>query len=606
MITQADDACLNQHHELECSEFNIIEANSLDLDNDQQHTKTISYISLHEKSSKISNSAEQTDAESTSNNDEDEGPTTACNEAKIMFKLAIPVSITSIARIAMWNTDQIFLGHLGTKQLAGASLADTCMEILTMFVYTPAWSLNGLCSQALGSGNSVMVGYWLQLTIIICTIICIPVSIGYFYVSDLIHAFSDDPEVVEYSKQFAHYALLFLWTNAMMATIRLFHQSLEVVTPFTIISMIAIALNVLGNQLWLYGLHVNVFGEWTVHLKGLGFIGSPLATSTSMCVQLAMYYVWCFQIKKYHLVHETWNGWSLKQTILNKQRVKEYVKVVVPLIISNASENWGYQVIILYAATLDAAEIAAMSCTFAVWGILWSFYSGFGSAVVTRLGKKIGSGNVDDAKLVSKVGCVLSASTCILTALMIFFLSNEIAMIYSKDAEVIALMHQTIRLLCVLYVAGGFGWSAMNVLEAMSKNKAKGIINVLTAWLGYVPGCVYFMSGDNHKLLGVSPVSCIFFVGIIVEVLRALALWSVVFCVDWEEACIEAQKRNDKYDELAKENEDKDVDYMCLQSEKDEDKVEEVEKNSKEEDGNVLKCGLLESAHDFDEAATAV
>jgi len=635
IISQSNDDCINQHHQVECSHFNIIKVNTISHDNQIDHETSINskYTSLngkeqqpvHHRKSKIpkinskskiefeNENSSEIENENKTEDEEEEEPTTACNELKIMIKLAIPVSITSIARVVMWNTDQIFLGHLGTSQLAGACLADTCMEILTMFVYTPAWSLNSLCSQALGSGNPIMVGYWLQLTIIICSIICIPVSIGYFYVSDLINAVSDDAQVVEYSKEFAHYAVLFLWTNAMLAAIRLYHQSLEIVRPFTIISVIAILLNIAGNQLWLYGLDINI-GGWNIKFNGLGFIGSPLATSTSMCIQLIMYYLWCFKIKKYHLKHETWNGWSLKKTIFSKKRVKEYGKVIVPMIISNASENWGYQVVILYAATLDAAQIAAMSCTFAVWGILWSFYSGFGSAIVTRFGKKIGSGNIEEAKLVAKMGVLLSLSTCILTASCIYILANELAMVYSKDPEVILLMKQTIRLLCGLYTIGGIGWCAMNILEAMSKNKVKGIINVATAWLGYVPACVWFMTGDNHKLLHVSAVSCIFLVGIVVEVIRSIALWIIVFSTDWKKACIEAQERNDAYDNMAKdENKKEDInnnnklEYISL------DKLEmnedEVDNNKNKNDSvsdvhDALKCGLLDSSQA--EAATAV
>eukprot|EP00486_Rosalina_sp_Unknown_P012220 CAMPEP_0201578444 /NCGR_PEP_ID=MMETSP0190_2-20130828/25312_1 /ASSEMBLY_ACC=CAM_ASM_000263 /TAXON_ID=37353 /ORGANISM="Rosalina sp." /LENGTH=196 /DNA_ID=CAMNT_0048011627 /DNA_START=19 /DNA_END=605 /DNA_ORIENTATION=+ len=189
IISQSNDECIDQHHEIECSHFNIIQVNNISHDhqtNKHDHKTSINskytpLTNLHHdhdldldhnhnlKSNSKSNSNPLKENSSENNNkesqeEEDEAPTTACNELKIMIKLAIPISITSIARICMWNTDQIFLGHLGTTQLAGASLADTCMEILTMFVNTPAWSLNGLCSQALGSGNRIMVGYWLQLT----------------------------------------------------------------------------------------------------------------------------------------------------------------------------------------------------------------------------------------------------------------------------------------------------------------------------------------------------------------------------------------------------------------------------------------------------------
>merc|ERR1719273_2363918 len=133
---------------------------------------------------------------------------------------------------------------------------------------------------------------------------------------------SHDAEVVEYSKKFAHFAVLWLWTNAMLSAIRLFHQSLEIVTPFTCISTIAIVLNIAGNQLWIHGFRAHLFGH-DVNIEGLGFIGSPLATSSSFLLQLTMCFVWCFVIRKYYIVHETWSGWSLKETVMHGKRVRE-------------------------------------------------------------------------------------------------------------------------------------------------------------------------------------------------------------------------------------------------------------------------------------------
>lgn len=526
---------------------------------------------------------EDTTDDKSSKPKKDDQPTTPWNELKTIMKLAIPVSITSIARVVMWNTDQIFLGHLGTKQLAGASLADNASEMITLLVYSPAWSLNGLCSQALGSGNSKMAGYWLQLTVIICTLVCIPVSIGYFFISDLIGLMSHDSEVVEYSKLFSHFAVLWLWTNAMNSTMRLFHQSLEIVTPFTCISTIAIVLNIAVNQLWIHGFHAHVFGH-NLDIDGLGFIGSPLATSTSFMLQLVMCYLWCFVVKKYFIAHNTWSGWSLRETLFHGKRVKELMKIVVPITISVCSENWAYQVIVLYAAKLDPAEIAAMSCTFAVWGILWSFYNGFGVSIVTRVGKRIGSGQIAEAKLSAKMGLILSLMACLSTASVVFVLSDKVAMVYTNDPEVISVMRGCIRILCVTYSIGGVGWAAMSILEAMSKNKAKGIINVLCAWFGYVPACVFLMTGDNHKYIGVAPVSAIFVVGLVVEFVRATCLWMVVINTDWNKASQDAKKRNEQYDELAKGEEigkELEEEEIYQKLEEAEDRDEDLRKDAK-------------------------
>merc|ERR1719195_2248615 len=94
-------------------------------------------------------------------------------------------------------------------------------------------------------------------------------------------------------------------------------------------------------------------------------------------------------------------------------------------------------------------------------------------------------------------------------------------------------MKQCVRLVCVTYVIGGIGWAAMAVLEAMSKNKAKGIINVLCAWFGYVPACIFLMTSNNNHYIGLPKACSVFVVGL-----------------------EEAKKRNERYDEMM-ENESK-------------------------------------------------
>merc|ERR1719229_169286 len=131
-------------------------------------------------------------------------------------------------------------------------------------------------------------------------------------------------------------------------------------------------------------------------------------------------------------------------------------------------------------------------------------------------------------------------------------------MIYSNDEKVHDIMRQCIPYLCGTYVIGSMGWCGINVLEAMSKNKYKSYICVASAWFGYVPLSVFFM--NKSYLLNVKPVTCIFIVGLLVETIRASALWITVFRVNWKKCCIEAQERNEQYQRLVDDGNDKDMD----------------------------------------------
>ena len=106
MLNQSNATSINgciQHCEMECDDFKIIK------------TDTIINGTPKIKENVIENDDDKNENE----NEKEQEISTTTNEFKIMFKLAIPVCVTSISRIVMWNTDEVFLGHLGTKQLAG-------------------------------------------------------------------------------------------------------------------------------------------------------------------------------------------------------------------------------------------------------------------------------------------------------------------------------------------------------------------------------------------------------------------------------------------------------------------------------------------------------
>ncbi len=238
-----------------------------------------------------------------------------------------------------------------------------------------------------------------------------------------------------------------------------------------------------------------------------------------------------------------------------------------------------------------------------MWGILWSFYNGFGVSIVTRVGKKIGGGHIAEAQLSAKMGLVLSLIACTCTASIVYALSDKLAMVYSNDPEVVQTMKPCVRIVCVTYIIGGSGWAAMSILEAMSKNKAKGIINVLCAWCGYAPACVFLMTdGNSYKYIGTAPADSVFVVGLVVEFVRSAALWIVVCTADWNKASEDAKQRNERYDEMAGDGE--------MEKNRNGDDAEEYQKLEEDDGGGVdhdvnLKNMSIGGAYDLMENAAS-
>ncbi len=121
----------------------------------------------------------------------------------------------------MYNIDTAFLGHLGTDELAGAALASVCVQLVTTFVYAPAYALNCMVAQAIGAGNPKLGGKQWQLSMGACSIACIPAIIICVNVKSVLGIWEDNDDVLHYSKLFGQYLSLRLWPTAMYMGISL-------------------------------------------------------------------------------------------------------------------------------------------------------------------------------------------------------------------------------------------------------------------------------------------------------------------------------------------------------------------------------------------------
>eukprot|EP01084_Bolivina_argentea_P137513 242191_1 len=472
-------------------------------------------------------------------------PITLRSEIFEMLNFAWPVTLATIARIIMYSIDTAFLGHLGTAQLAGSALASMCANITSTFLFAPAYGLNSLCSQAIGAGNSKLAGNWLQLSLVISTLVVIPSFIILFFVRDIISPFEHDENVLKYASIFGRYACLFLVPTFIYMAIRQYFQALQIVHPATIVSILSVGVNVLLNQIFIYGCNINIFnGHIKLKFNGLGFRGSPIATACSLTFQLTIFSLYAIIYKKYPIKAGAWNGWTYKSFAWN--RIKNFFKVIGPLMIGDCTENWSYQVVVLVCGTLPNADVAANTVIFTVWGVLWSVFWGIGLATIVRSGKVISNGDINGIKLIIKISSCLSIFINGIISVMCYFFRKHIAKIFTSSEDVIEILDHAIPILALLFFVGGIGWIGCGVMEGMARNAERSYVYSITAWLMFVPGSIYLAIYSKwrhqHKW---SAICLIWEWALIIEIIRCILIWIILLRTDWNKQVILAKERSE-------------------------------------------------------------
>lgn len=391
-----------------------------------------------------------------------------------LSSMALQLSLRQIVRQAMTITDSAFQGHIGTKQLAGVALAAMWMGVPSAFIQFSIQAISTLCSQAYGAGNNKLVGLWLQTAIVFAVVGAIPVMIWYCCVGYLISITMDDAETVHYGSQFAIVMAFGLIPQYIYGACSTYFAAQGVIMPATICSALTMVLNIAFNRLYIYG----AFG-WA----GFGFIGSPLATVTSTCLQLALFLAYTVWWKGYHKKY--WGGWS--RECLEKDRVQVFLSLAIPMGASSVVDWASATVAGAFSGFLGPNIAASQSVLGGVFGVANSAVSGFSTATQIRMSRYLGSGKAGAAKRVLFLGASIVFCGAVIMLCLVVTLRNHIFQIWSNDPVIISMCSSVLLVFVVCILVAFIRFLLTAVMNALALAQLNLWANNFASWCIYVP-----------------------------------------------------------------------------------------------------------------------
>jgi multidrug resistance protein, MATE family len=292
--------------------------------------------------------------------------------------------------------------------------------------------LNGLVSQAIGSGNPSMAGIWLQQSIFWLSVTMLPCLVGLFYVTPILQMLGFPSDIAQVAGRYAKYNLLWPLPNGWYQCMRFYFQSRGLPRPAMYNNLLFLGINALLN--WFF-----VFGGPT-RWKGLGFIGAAISLSISRTMQGVCYYLYMFVYQKHHIGAWPEAGWSLAHH--TKERTYEFMKQSLPNIGTLLFQSFASQATTVLVGRLGELSIAASSALSTVT-IPWSGTLSATCCTVSgvRVGYHLGRGDDVAAKRASWL--VMYFITLINIIMAVIFLvpywKNKILDIATDDQHVVAL-----------------------------------------------------------------------------------------------------------------------------------------------------------------------
>lgn len=331
---------------------------------------------------------------------------------KMVAGLVLPMALQNLINVGVSTADVVMLGKVGETALSASSLAGQVLFIMTLIFFGMSSGAAVLTAQYWGKKNIEAIEKILGMSmrIAICVAAVFTVA-ALFFPEPIMHIFTADEQVIAQGISYLHIVGFSYIFVAITMTYLNIMRSVERVVISTFVYSVSLVVNIVFNAILIFGM----FG-----LPALGIQGAALATLLARIVEFVIVFIYskkynrevCFRIKNLFV----------KDAVL----LKDYLTYAFPVILNELFWGAGISGVTAVIGHLGTSMVAANSVAQVVRQLSMVIVFGISNATAILIGKVIGEGKKDYAKVYGarfvKISFILSG----LGALMILGISPVI------------------------------------------------------------------------------------------------------------------------------------------------------------------------------------
>ncbi|XP_042493860.1 protein DETOXIFICATION 40-like [Macadamia integrifolia] len=445
-------------------------------------------------------------------------------ELKLLFHLAAPAVLVYMINYLMSMSTQIFSGHLGNLELAGASLGNNGIQVLSYGLLLGMGSaVETLSGQAYGAGRYEMLGIYLQRATIILMAAGIPLTIIYIYSKPILILLGQSSTIASAAAVFVYGLIPQIFVYATNFPIQKFLQAQSIVVPSAYVSVVTLVLH--------------LFFSWLVVYKmGLGLFGASLLLSLSGVAMVVAQFIY---IVKSERCKYTWTGFRIEAF----SGLMEFLKLSISSAIMLCLECWYFQILVLIAGLLENPQLAldSLSICTTINGWVFMISVGFNAAASVRVSNELGAGNPRSVAFSVIIVTLLSFTIAEILAIVILLLRHVLSYGFTSGEVVADAVSELCPLLAITLILNGIQPVLSGVAVGCGWQTFVAYVNV---------GCYYVIGIPLGVLLGFKfnfGAKGIWSGMIGGTAMQTIILLWVTYWTDWDDEVEKAMTRLDKW-----------------------------------------------------------
>ena len=412
------------------------------------------------------------------------------DEMKKILKLAAPyTSLTVVSSIFSLLEVGVIGRLLGTSDLSAYFVVKYIIELATIFLYGIMQALHVTCCQAIGAENLKLAGQYVQLSVWIHQIYCIPLMILFWNRFDeIVLRLGFDEEIAESARLYANYAMLY-------QAISVYHYAILQLLDVTDRENYSAILNSLQSALSFIGVLIFVNIHDGAQLWMLGVV------SILMMV--------CFSL--INIIIVIWKGWlegfwsglvGSNPLSMSWDNLKAFLSQALPLSIGYVIEYGEWEVLFIFAAIIGPAEMA-------VWGLLgeiWELAEGIAGSATdaseVRVAMILGSGQPKLAKYSAEKSLCIGVILSWIMAVILLSMRSLIPKWLTKDETLQSMLTELLPLVCLGVIILSVGNTSWSILCAQGRSHLATAVTIVGSVFISLPFAFLSTFGLNLNLEG--------------------------------------------------------------------------------------------------------
>lgn len=307
---------------------------------------------------------------------------------RMVYTLVLPMALQNLINVGVQSADVIMLGKVGETALSASSLAGQVMFIMSLIFFGLTSGAAVLTAQYWGKRDVRTIEKVMGMTMRIAIAVGLLFTAAVYLIPyPIMKIFTSEPDVIEAGVSYLKIVgISYTFTAITMVYLNLM-RSVERVIISTVVYTVSLAVNVILNSIFIFGL---------LGCPALGIEGAAIGTLAARIVEFLIV-VWYAKFKNREV------RFRVKDLFVRDKKLRDdFLVFAMPVIINELLWGTGTSMLTAVIGHLGSSMVAANSVAQVVRQLAMVISFGLSNATAIVIGKAIGEGREEFARLYSK------------------------------------------------------------------------------------------------------------------------------------------------------------------------------------------------------------